>query len=94
MPEANAPGADKQPKNNNKSIGDARIVLFNLLALAFYTVLCKTTEAGFIFDAFFIAIQVFVCLIMALAKRSWLWVLSGVLVLVIGFSTCVYAGLS
>jgi len=41
------------------------------------------------FEAMFIGLQVFVCIIMAIVKRSGMWLLSGFLVLIIGFSTCV-----
>lgn len=81
-------------KEQNKSFAGMKIVGINMLILAIYTVLCSidSSGGGFIFDAFLILIHVLVCIIMAIAKRSWIWLLSGVIVLVIGFSTCVSFG--
>ncbi|SDP75119.1 hypothetical protein SAMN05428975_2506 [Mucilaginibacter sp. OK268] len=78
----------EQPKRQNTSM---KIVGYNLLALIVYTLLSRfaATDGGAIFDMFFVAIHVFVCIIMAIVARSWVWLLSGILVLVIGFSTCV-----
>lgn len=78
-------------KQQNKSAAGMKIVGFNILVLVIYTALCSidASGGGFIFDAFLILAHVVVCIIMALAKRSWIWLLSALLVLVIGFSTCV-----
>jgi len=67
------------------------IVAYNLLGLAAYTILFRllADEGGIVLDALVLAGHLLVCFIMSLVKRSWIWVLSGVLVLVIGFSTCV-----
>ncbi|MDF2432507.1 MAG: hypothetical protein JWP44_2138, partial [Mucilaginibacter sp.] len=48
-----------------------------------------SNQGGIIVDALILVGHVLVCLILAIANRSWIWALSGVLVLVIGFSTCV-----
>lgn len=81
----------EQPKRQNTGM---KIVGYNILALIIYTLLCRlgSTDGGGILDAFLIAIHVFVCIIMAIGSRSWVWLLSGILVLVIGFSTCVGLG--
>lgn len=78
-------------KGKDKNLTGMKIVGINILILAVYTLLCKldSNDGGFIFDAFLIAIHVFVCIIMAIVKRSWMWLLSALLVLGIGFSTCV-----
>jgi hypothetical protein len=68
------------------------IVAYNLLALAVYTIACKFNEGGIILDAFLIFFHVIICIGMALGKKSWMWFLSAVLVLAIGFSTCVMFG--
>lgn len=77
--------------NDSKPKAKMAIVGYNLLILAAYTLLFRllAEQGGFIFDAFLLACHVFACLIMSLVNRSWMWVLSGVLVLAIGFSTCV-----
>jgi hypothetical protein len=83
--------APEQPKGQNPGM---KIVGYNILALIIYTLLCRLggNEVGLIFDAFIIVVHVFVCIIAAIASRSWAWLLSGLLVLVIGFSTCVGLG--
>jgi hypothetical protein len=71
-----------------------QLIAYNLIALAVYTIMFRFLSGGIIFDALVIAIHLFTCFIMALAKRSWYWVLSGVMVLAIGFSTCAWMGSS
>ena len=93
----NSPAEPEQFKpepNDGKPKGKMVIVAYNLLALAGYTILFRllAEQGGFIFDALFLACHVLVCLITALVSRSWMWLLSGVLVLAIGFSTCVTMG--
>lgn len=74
-----------KPKNGFSVVG------YNLLILTAYTIISRLLgDGGFVLDALLLAIHVFTCLILALANRSWMWVLAAVLVLVIGFSTCVY----
>jgi hypothetical protein len=77
--------------NNGKPRVKMGVVGYNLLALAGYTILCRllVDQGGIIFDALFLACHVFICLILSIGNKSWMWLLSGVLVLVIGFSTCV-----
>lgn len=81
----------EKPKGQNVGM---KIVGYNILALIIYTLLSRfaAADGGPIFDMFFIAIHVFVCIIMSIVARSWVWLLSGILVLVIGFSTCVGLG--
>jgi len=81
--------------NKKKPIRGIGSVGINLLVLFFYTVLFKlfSGNADIIFDAFVIGFYVIFCLLMALLSRaSWYWLLSAVLVLVIGFSTCTMFG--
>ncbi|BAU53633.1 hypothetical protein [Mucilaginibacter gotjawali] len=80
---------EKQP--GNKPMGNMAIVAYNLLALAFYTIVFKllASQGGFLFDAFVLLGHFIVCFVMAISSKSWMWVLSGVLVVAIGFSTCV-----
>lgn len=86
------PAQSNSPFNNkgNKP-SNMKIVGYNLLVFAAYTVICEVTanDGGFVFDMFFIGIHVIVGIILAIANRSWAWLLSALIVLVIGFSTCV-----
>src|SRR5580698_2770565 len=70
------------------------IVGYNILALALYTVIFNlaSKEGGIIFDPFILFFHVIFCLGMAIGRKSWMWLLSAVLVLAIGFSTCVMVG--
>jgi hypothetical protein len=71
-----------------------KIVGYNILVLVVYTVLCKFSSdlGGLVAEAFLIGIHVLVCIVMAIIKRSGIWLLAGILVLIIGFSTCIYVG--
>jgi|SRR6185312_14219832 len=90
IPEPNLVPKDDQSASTHKPMGNTAIVAYNILALACYTVIFKlaANQGGFIFDAFVIFLHVLVCFGMAIGKRSWMWALSAVLVLLIGFSTC------
>ena len=81
----------EQPKSQNVAM---KIVGYNILALVIYTLLCRLMgkEGGLILDAFIIAVHVFVSIIAAIINKSWAWLLAGLLVLIIGFSTCVGLG--
>ncbi len=90
--EDNEPVEPPKPVNEVKPNPGMTSVALNLLALAFYTIVCKFIDGGIILDAFLIFFHVIICIGMALGKRSWMWFLSAVLVLAIGFSTCVMFG--
>jgi len=79
----------EKPQERSKLNAGMVIVGINLAILAVYTLISKSTDGGIGLDAVLIVLHVITCTIMALAKKSWIWFLSGVLVLVIGFSTCV-----
>lgn len=82
---------DDQKETKKPLPGEMLILTYNLLALAFYTVLCKMDKsgAGFIFDAILIFFHVIFCVIMAAGQNRRYWFLTALLVLIIGFSTCV-----
>jgi hypothetical protein len=86
------PGQEQNYKRRNKS--DIKIVGYNLLVLIIYTILCKLGNdlGGLMFDAFLVGSHVIICFILAAVNRNLIWLLSGIMVLVIGFSTCVYLG--
>ena len=85
----NAPAEESVPEYTNKPPGEMRIVFYNLLVLAFYTVMCAIIGSGGAFiDAFLIGVHFLTCLIFTMINGKWVWILSGFLVLLIGFSTC------
>ncbi len=71
-----------------------KIVGYNLLVVLGYGILSAIPGdvTGLFLYAFIIVIHFLFCLCAAIYKRSWIWVLSAFLIVIIGFSTC--AGLS
>lgn len=80
---------EQQPNNEPKPNKGIQIVGYNLLALAIYTLAFKFVDGGMILDAILLFFHVLISLIMAAALKNWMWFLAAVLVLAIGFSTCV-----
>lgn len=81
-------GAENPGNAPNKEM---RVVGYNMLALVVYTLLSRIVgDVGLFIEAILLVMHVFVCIIMALSKRSWFWLLSGLMVLIIGISSCVY----
>ena len=81
-----------QPQNQppeGKPASGVKIVGINLGVFVAYTLLSMLTDGGFLFAGILMIVHVFVCIILALYYRKWSWVLGGLLVLIIGFSTCV-----
>ena len=80
---------NRTPKKDEAETSSLKIVGLNLLVFAFYTLICVSMggEAGFF--AFVLAgLQAFVCVIVAVIAKRWIWVLSALMLLVIGFATC------
>ncbi|GGA88782.1 hypothetical protein [Mucilaginibacter rubeus] len=80
-----------QPPNQppgNKPQGGIKIVGINLAVFVGYTLLSLLTDGDVVAGLLMVA-QVIVCIILSLYFRKWSWFLGGLLVLVIGFSTCV-----
>lgn len=70
-----------------------KIVGINLAILAAYTIIAAIPRDGIFLDIFFIFFHVVLCLILTLTGPKRLqWLLSGLLVLIIGFSTCIGIG--
>ncbi|SDD92341.1 hypothetical protein SAMN05216464_10352 [Mucilaginibacter pineti] len=77
---------EKKPIPNK----NMRIVGINLAVLAGYTIICALgSEQLLVLDMYLFGIHVVVCIFGAIIFRKWSWLLSAVLILVIGFSTCV-----
>ena len=73
--------------DEKKTATDLAILGINLAVFAGYTVLGLYEDSG---AWFFMALfHAFICVIMAIAQRKWIWVLAGLLILVIGCATCV-----
>lgn len=88
----NTPAPGSNPGNEGSS--NFYIVGYNMLALIIYTLALKFSKdlAGYFLDAVLLVVHVLICIILAIAEKGqkvWMWVLSAVLVLVIGISTCV-----
>lgn len=67
----------------------AYVIGINIGVLALYTIISKAIDGGFIIDAFFIAVHFFSCVIIGIAVKKWMWILTAFVILLIGFSTCV-----
>lgn len=85
---------EEEPLTQPTPTGGMEIVAYNLLALAFYTLLLKIAAGGtgFLVDGLIIVGHFIFCLAKANGKNKWLWVLSAFLVLIIGVSTCAMLG--
>ncbi|MEO6632452.1 MAG: hypothetical protein ABIN13_12035 [Mucilaginibacter sp.] len=78
-------------QQNNRPPKDMTIVGYNLLVFVGYTLILKLTgDMSLIFEGIFLVLHVLVCIVMAISSRSWFWFLGGVMVLIIGISTCSY----
>jgi hypothetical protein len=76
--------------NEKEQTYNAIVVGSNLLILAVYTFLSKILkEDGLFLDAILLAIHVFFCVTAAIIFGKWIWVLTALVVLLIGVSTCV-----
>ena len=76
----------QQPKQDQKLI----IIGINLVVLAAYTIYFGVNKEELIIigEAFFIAIQIIICLIAAIFVYRKEFLLSALVILLIGFSTC------
>lgn len=80
----------QQPLPPKKRVPDLAILGYNLLAFALYTISVVASDNDGGFYAFMLSIiQFVVCIIMAIAVRRWAWALAGLIVIIIGFGTCV-----
>ncbi|MBE9586307.1 hypothetical protein IM792_17780 [Mucilaginibacter sp. JRF] len=61
----------------------------NILILVGYTLLCGVLgEDGLLLQLLFVLVHAGACVIIAPFARKWEWVLAGLLVLIIGLSSC------
>jgi hypothetical protein len=87
MEEEQLPPPNQLPDNKPRS--GIKIVGLNLAIFVGYTLLSMLINGGLIFAGLLMICQVIVCSILSLYYRKWSWFLGGLLVLIIGFSTCV-----
>jgi len=94
-------GEENKPLVARKPMSGMAIVGINLVVLALYTFTIKWNLAhhtigdgiGYlIINGFLLFCHVFICSAIALVTKSWRWLLSALLVLAIGFSTCTMIG--
>ncbi|MFI5159484.1 MAG: hypothetical protein ACHQF4_11505 [Sphingobacteriales bacterium] len=65
-----------------------RVVGLNMLVMVAYTVAFRFVDSGYIFDALIMFVHLITCISLAAIEHKKSWALSGLLVLLIGFSTC------
>ena len=77
------------PKRPDSKI-NMKIAGYNLAAMLVYGLLFVGVMGndGFILFGLVFLGHAFACLIVAIVQRKWVWVLSSVLIVIIGFSTC------
>jgi hypothetical protein len=74
----------------NKQGYNFKVLGANLLIFAVYTVIGVSSGDDGLLGAFFFSLFHFaICVILAIVFKKWVWLLSGLLILVIGFGTCV-----
>lgn len=79
-------------KENEKPMESYKILGLNLLVFAVYTVGAITLNGnsdGAVAALMFAGFHFVVCTIVAIATKRVVWFLSGLLILIIGFGTCV-----
>ena len=80
-------------EESDKTTQRWKVVGYNTLGLLVYTVACRYVDGGIIIDCGLVGIHFLTAIIMSIALRKWEWLLSALIVIVIGFSTCVgYVG--
>jgi len=79
----------EQTQNNQANYG-MKVVGINILILVLYTLYSALTSGGIFGDAVFIAVHFLACVIFAISVKKWVWLLSGLMVIIVGFSTCVH----
>jgi len=78
-----------EEQQQSKQTENFKVIGGNLLIMVAYTILSRFSGLGGILDCMFLLIHVLTCWGLSLSKKSWVWFLAGLLVLLIGASTCV-----
>jgi len=79
-----------EPQKQTDNKVNLKIAGYNLAAMLMYGLLFVGAMGndGFILFGLAFLAHAFVCLILAIVQRKWVWVLSSLLIVIIGFSTC------
>jgi len=86
----NKPAGQKPVKDGDKPVANYKILGGNLLVFALYTITALSTGTdGGVGALAIAAFQFVICTILAIVYKRSVWFLSAVLVLIIGFGTCV-----
>jgi hypothetical protein len=80
---------EKKTEDKKTSGNGMAIVGINLAIYFGYAVICIGVIKAVDFFLFLLAVHVVACVLLSIIKQRWVWFLSGLLVLIIGFSTCV-----
>jgi len=84
---------DKPEKSKSGTSGKMALVGANLLFMVFYFVLARSAgPQGFMPLSFIIVFHFILCVSVGIVRDSKFWILGGLLVLIIGFATCVSMG--
>jgi len=89
--ERNKPTPETRIRHNKDEKSSFKIVGINLLIFAVYTVICMAAggKDGGVAAFAMAGFHAFIAVIIAIIMRRWVWFLSALLLLVIGFATCV-----
>ncbi|HWZ35332.1 MAG TPA: hypothetical protein VNW51_04195 [Mucilaginibacter sp.] len=84
--EKNPYASNKQPDKN----GDMKIAGYNLGAMLIYGLILVGImgQNGLMAFGFLYLAHAFICILTAIVQRKWVWFLSSILIVIIGFSTC------
>jgi len=86
---SNGPAGEKKT-GTEKPLENYKVLGGNLLVFALYTITALSTGTdGGIAALALAGVQFIICTILAIAYKRSVWFLGGVLVLIIGFGTCV-----
>ena len=79
-------------KEHEKLLSPSRILGLNLLILVAYSLLWRLLDNNYVIDALFIVGHIIIALGIASAEkeRRKVWLLSALLVLLLGYTTCGY----
>ena len=77
-----------EEQEENKNLQGFKIIGLNLLIFVAYIILLFASPfTGLAFALYFL--HFFLCIIVGAVKKNLYWILSGVIIILIGFSTCV-----
>ena len=78
----------KDESDDKRSASGMQILGINLGVLAVYTIVSGFVRGGIAMDTVCLFFHAIICFAVALVHRPQVWILSGLMVAIIGFSTC------